>query len=53
MVDCNKGVRAKQQPTKLYLALQEQATIAEQQHCQRNDDALHSVARGYNDGDDS
>jgi hypothetical protein len=33
MVDCNKGMRAKQQPTKLYVALQEQAMIVEQQHC--------------------
>jgi hypothetical protein len=29
MIDCNKGVHAKQQPTNLYAALQEQATVAE------------------------
>jgi hypothetical protein len=28
MVDCNEGMRAKQQPTKFLVALQEQAMIA-------------------------
>ncbi len=50
MVDCDEGARVKQQPTKLYLASQERATIAEQQHCQRNDDTLRCVARGYDNG---
>jgi hypothetical protein len=50
MVDCNKGARAKQQPTKLYVALQERATIAERDYCQSDDHVLHRVARGYNAG---
>ncbi len=50
MVDCNEGAHAKQQPTKLYGASQEQATIVEQ-HRQCNDHVLHCVARGYNSGD--
>jgi hypothetical protein len=40
MVDCTEGVRAKQQPTKFLFALLEQATIAKQQHHQRDDQFL-------------
>ncbi len=50
MVDCNKGAHAKQEPTKLYVALQEWATIAEWEHHWRNDHVLCRVARGYNAG---
>jgi hypothetical protein len=40
MVDCNKGLHAKQQPTNFLVASQEQATIAKQQHHQCNDHFL-------------
>ncbi len=50
MVDCNKGAHAKQQPTKLYVASQERATITERDHLQHDDHVLRCVARGYNAG---
>jgi hypothetical protein len=51
MVDCDKGARAKQQPTKLYVASQERATIAEREHRRRDDHVLRRVARGYDASD--
>jgi hypothetical protein len=36
----------------LYAASWEQAAIVEQQHCQRDDDTLRCVARGYDNSND-
>ncbi len=55
MVDCNEEMwdHAMQQLSKPLCCIAGQATIAEQQHGWPDDDALHHVARGYNNSNDS